>query len=229
MDNSIRIHTLVFDLDDTLFAEREFVLSGFRAAGDWARQVLGISGLTETTTRLFESGCRALVFDKALAELNVEATPETVAKLVAAYRGHEPVLHLLPDAQSTLQWASTCFRLALISDGLLDVQRRKVAALRLEGVFSTVVLTDVWGRAHWKPSRRSYLEVMRCLPGPSGGYVYIGDNPQKDFIGARAVGWHTVRIRRIGAEHSNDDASPAEAADREISTLLDLKLFLRPV
>ena len=36
------IHTLVFDLDDTLYLEREYALSGFRAVGDWLRQTRGL-------------------------------------------------------------------------------------------------------------------------------------------------------------------------------------------
>ncbi len=229
MDKRFRTHTLVFDLDDTLFAEREFVLGGLRAAGDWASEALGISGLTEAATKLFESGRRALIFDEALAQIEVKATPELIAKLVSVYRKHEPVLHLLPDAQAILKWASTCFELALISDGFLEVQQRTVAALGLENIFSTIILTDAWGRAHWKPSRRPYDEIMRRMPGPPDGYVYVGDNPRKDFIGARAVGWHTVRVRRVGAEHCDDGASPTEAADREITSLLDLKLLLQPI
>ena len=37
---------LVFDLDDTLYPEREFALSGFRAAGRWAAAELGVEGST---------------------------------------------------------------------------------------------------------------------------------------------------------------------------------------
>ena len=40
MSNADRwpVHTVVFDLDDTLFAERDYVLSGFRAVDEWIRR-----------------------------------------------------------------------------------------------------------------------------------------------------------------------------------------------
>ena len=50
---------LVFDLDDTLYLERDFARSGFAAAGDWLQQELGIGGFAETGWRIFEAGDRA--------------------------------------------------------------------------------------------------------------------------------------------------------------------------
>jgi len=47
---------LVFDLDDTLYPERQFALSGFAAAGSWAEAELGIAGLAADMTRLLAPG-----------------------------------------------------------------------------------------------------------------------------------------------------------------------------
>ena len=47
---------LVFDLDDTLYPERQFALSGFAAAGRWAEAELGIAGLAADMTRLLDGG-----------------------------------------------------------------------------------------------------------------------------------------------------------------------------
>ena len=47
---------LVFDLDDTLYPERQFALSGFAAAERWAQSSLGLMGLAGDMTRLFRSG-----------------------------------------------------------------------------------------------------------------------------------------------------------------------------
>jgi putative hydrolase of the HAD superfamily len=45
---------LVFDLDDTLYPERQFALSGFAAAGRWAEAELGLGGLAEDMARLLD-------------------------------------------------------------------------------------------------------------------------------------------------------------------------------
>ena len=42
---------VIFDLDDTLYAERDYALSGFRAAGRWARDALGVVGLEAEMAR----------------------------------------------------------------------------------------------------------------------------------------------------------------------------------
>ncbi|MDB5525364.1 MAG: putative hydrolase of the superfamily, partial [Rhizobium sp.] len=38
---------LVFDLDDTLYLERDFARSGFRATGDWLKNTMGIDSLAQ--------------------------------------------------------------------------------------------------------------------------------------------------------------------------------------
>ena len=50
---------IVFDLDDTLYLERDYVLSGLGAVGRWARNALGIDGLGEMMRARFEAGWRS--------------------------------------------------------------------------------------------------------------------------------------------------------------------------
>jgi putative hydrolase of the HAD superfamily len=118
--------------------------------------------------------------------------------------------------------------MALISDGYLGVQEVKARALSLDRWISVRVFTDAMGRDHWKPSPWAFQEVMRRLPGEPSGFVYVGDNPRKDFIGARAVGWKTVRVRWPGCEHSGAEAPAEHAADLELSSLLGLKALVAP-
>ena len=58
---------LVFDLDDTLYPERQFALSGFSAASTWAEAELGIAGLAAEMTRLLDGGHLGALFKIALA------------------------------------------------------------------------------------------------------------------------------------------------------------------
>ena len=74
----------------------------------------------------------------------------------------------------------------------------------------------------------AYRRVMQHFPGPAGGYVYVADNPRKDFLAPRALGWRTLRVRRPGGEHAGCTAAPQEAAEREIASLLELDELLRP-
>ena len=107
-------------------------------------------------------------------------------------------------------------------------QRRKIRALGLEQFISCRVITDELGREFWKPSLEPYRRVMAQFPGPAEGYVYIGDNPRKDFIGARQLGWRTVRVRRAEGEHADYQPIATEAAEAEIVNLLSLRQLLSP-
>ncbi|QYM77508.1 HAD family hydrolase [Horticoccus luteus] len=215
-------------MDDTLFAERDYVLSGFRAAGAWLVRERGVAGFAEEAQRLFEAGRRGRIFNEALATLTESKTDSWVAELIAVYREHQPQLRLLPEAESFLIWARPRFRLALVSDGFLAVQQRKAHALGLAQWMDHLVFTDQWGRESWKPAQRGFEEVVRLNPGDAEGYVYVADNPRKDFIAPRALGWKTVRVRRSGGEHAAYEPTADEAADQEIDSLDALGALLKP-
>ena len=213
------IPVLVLDVDDTLYAEGEFVRSALRAAGANARAVLGVAGLVETAVRLFEAGRRGDLFQATWAELKaVPVTAEQVAGLVRVYREHRPeILSWYADAEAFVRgYRAGGGRLAVISDGYLPTQRHKVEALGLLELASPVVLSEELGREHWKPSPRPYQAVMDAF-APGTSFVYIGDNPLKDFVSAKELGWATVRVRRRGGEHSFKEPPDARhAADIEV-------------
>ena len=143
---------LVFDLDDTLYPEREFALSGFRAAGRWAAAELGIDGLDAEMTRLLDDGHLGKLFTIALAEKAPSHTPEQLAGLLEAYRNHEPQLVLFEDAAWALSHFADKARLGMITDGTHAMQARKVAALGIAPRFQEIVYTHaLGGREFSKP------------------------------------------------------------------------------
>lgn len=217
------IHTLVFDLDDTLFTESDYVRSGFEAAGAWFERTFGVAGFSERAWELFAAGRRGRIFDEACAALGVKPEPAQISAMIGVYREHRPSLGFLPDAREALQWATHArFGLALVTDGYLGVQQRKAEALELNKVIPVQVFTDVWGREGWKPSPRGFQEIMCRCPGAASGFAYVADNPHKDFIAPKALGWRTVRIRRTAGEHGSYEATRREAAEREIASLTEL-------
>jgi putative hydrolase of the HAD superfamily len=220
------VHTLVFDVDDTLYPERDYVLSGFKAVDAWLAARQNVSGFYACAERLFSAGCRGRIFDEVLAELGRSEAPEWAPGMLAVYRAHKPTIALTEEAVDILAWSKQRFQLALISDGYLDVQREKAVALGLSGWIACQVFSDEWGREAWKPSERPFREVMARLPGEPSGYVYVADNPRKDFIAPRRLGWKTIRFQRTGGEHSDYKARPEEAADRDIVSLRQLKEIL---
>jgi len=208
-----RWQAVVFDLDDTLFAERDYVLSGFQAVAAWAETHLHIpcgQGFAELTN-LFEEGVRGVTFDRWLAMHNLSA-PALTARLVQVYREHEPALAPFAGIPELLDRLRRRCRVGLLSDGYLSVQQAKLRSLGLEACFDAVVFSDTWGRAAWKPSTTPFAAVLRALGTEASQAVYVGDNPVKDFLGARRNGLSGIRLRHTVGEHAHLDPPTAEHA-----------------
>jgi putative hydrolase of the HAD superfamily len=105
---------------------------------------------------------------------------------------------------------------------MASMQRSKMAALGLVAWFDPIIYTDDWGREHWKPSVRAFEHALALVDVAPRQAMYVGDNPGKDFIGARRLGMATVRVVRPATEHGHRQADAGYEADYEIVTLDEL-------
>lgn len=215
------LRAIIFDLDDTLYPERAYVFSGFQAVAVWAEEHLGIpvaQGLAELR-ELFESGVRQYIFNRWLESHGLQPD-HWVAQMVRVYREHQPHIAPYPEVPGLLHRLRLRYHLGLISDGYADVQKRKLASLRLLDFFDILVFTFEWGPEAWKPSSRPFEIVLEELGIIGSEAVYVADNPTKDFLGARRTGMWTVRVSRPDGLYSHLQAPSSEyAPDIEIETL----------
>lgn len=213
---------IVFDLDDTLYLERDYVESGLRAVGAWAGRQCGIEGLASVMLQLFRAGARGHIFDEALALLQRPFSSALIARMLNVYRQHSPEISLSADAARLLSRRPPYTGFAIITDGFLDAQKRKLRALGLtRGIVDIAICTDRWGRADWKPSSRSFDHVQAFFGLEAHKFIYVADNVTKDFVAPARLGWSTVQIKR---QHSlaADRFAPGTPADRMISSFDDL-------
>ena len=183
-----------FDLDDTLVSERSYVESGLRAAGRRLDAIAGAVGSGEWLVAEWRRTRGRDVLQRRVA--SVGADPGCVAELVQAYREHHPEqLALREGAREVLEAiVARGDRLSIVSDGNLGEQHRKWSALGLALPFVPVVFTDERGRERWKPHPWGFEAVMAAAPA-AAGFVYVGDNAEKDFIAPNRLGWTTVELR----------------------------------
>ena len=226
MSDGMRKPCVVFDLDDTLFLERDYVRSGFAAVGQWVRENFGVRNFANVAWSLFERGHRGSIFDISAKVVDLPQTPDVIHAMVAIYRSHLPQISLLPDAAKCLARFRDIALLALITDGPLDSQRQKVRVLQLEPMFELIVFTGAWGSGFSKPHARAFELVQSRLRPADGCYIYVADNPSKDFIAPTALGWNTVRVRRQHGLHAMRDARRHEAATLEMPDLQRLYHFV---
>ena len=220
------IKVLVFDLDDTLFPEGEFVRSGFQTVGAWMLNKYSVAGFFEVAWKFFKDGKRGKIFNLTLEQLGVEYGPLMIQELLQIYREHKPTLSLYNDAQWAINYFKKDKQLGIITDGYLITQRNKVEALKIEANFDTIIYSDLYGRKNWKPSPVPYLKVMELTGCKGAECIYIGDNPRKDFVTANNLGWMTVRIFRQGGEYSSITPERRYDADLKITSLFELKEIL---
>jgi putative hydrolase of the HAD superfamily len=207
-------HLVAFDLDDTLYPEREFVQSGFTAVAQHLADlgIIDAESFFHTATSLFVAGARGNIFNLALERLAVAFQGERIGELVRVYREHLPQIRPFTDSTNlliSLKEKGTV--LALISDGPFQTQQNKLRALGLECYFDHLVFTGAHGEDWGKPSPRAFLEVMEQSQVPAAACVYVADNPRKDFVGPNRLGWHTIRVReKIGVYYSENPPSGGE-------------------
>ena len=89
--------------------------------------------------------------------------------------------------------------------------------------FSVVVFSDQFGRCNWKPSARPFLAVQQTLGIDPGRVVFVADNPKKDFLGARGVGWRSIRFRHGAGEYAHLEPKTLDhCPDRTVRNLHEL-------
>jgi putative hydrolase of the HAD superfamily len=222
---------LVFDLDDTLYAERDFAVSAFAAAGRWAAATHGIAGLDQDMTALLDQGHLGQIFSMALAARLPDHAETDLAALHHLYLSHAPdALPLFDDAKRALDHFSerADVKLGLITDGTATVQAAKIKALKIGHWFQHVILTGALGanRAFHKPHPLAFEQMQAHLAETGDRMIYVGDNPAKDFQAPNRMGWTTVRIDRPGHRHLNihrgATALPDGAAHHVIASLDEL-------
>ncbi|MGA2111910.1 MAG: HAD-IA family hydrolase [Anaerolineales bacterium] len=220
---------IAFDLDDTLYPEAQFVRSGFRAVAGWADRVLGISepiGLAELQA-YFDAGIHDRVFDLWLEERGLPPDP-WVPVMIRVYRTHVPRIGMYPGARECLvRRRAAGFRIGLVTEGYALVQKAKIGALKLDQLIDVVVISDEDSRAEWKPSLRPFQRLVEGSGAAPERVLYVGDNPAKDFLGARDLGLATVRMRIPGGLHySEEPPSARHAADWEVANFPELEELL---
>ena len=113
---------VIFDLDDTLYSEKQYVRSGYKAVS----KRLGNEIFADKLWKYFEKGKPAI--DELLNEMNCE---DKKAECLEAYRFQEPNICLYDGVREMLERLKQNYKLGLITDGRPEGQKAKIKALRL--------------------------------------------------------------------------------------------------
>lgn len=184
------LEAVVFDLDDTLYREKDYVRSGYRAVAAGFPQV---ENMAQKLWIAFEQRMPAI---DVVLEAEGLATPENKEKALQLYRSHLPQLVLHPGVEQLLRRLAQQKKLGLITDGRPEGQRAKIQALDIAGFFEKIIITDELGGPEYrKPNERAFRLMQQMLDVPFEKMVYIGDNQKKDFIAPLALGMQVIHFK----------------------------------
>lgn len=193
-DQSVCIHEcnsdikgVIFDLDDTLYSEKEYVKSGFRAVSDY----LG-GGYEEKLWSFFMNGERAI--DELLKTIHKSIERD---KVIDVYRNHIPQIQLYEGVKDLLKYLrSKKIKVGIITDGRPIGQRNKINALGLTNLIDDVIITDELGGIQFrKPNDISFRIMQNRMRLSFEQIVYVGDNPNKDFQAPKQLGMKCMYVK----------------------------------
>lgn len=220
------IKVLIFDLDDTLYYEKEYVLGALKNVAQYLGDKYDRNPeyLNNRMVHILDEQGRGKIFDIVCHENGFN---EDISVLVDIYRNSKPKLSLYDDSVDFINWAKiNGYNLGIITDGCAKVQRNKIQSLGLEKMVDNIIISDELGREFWKPNKTCYINMSDHFNVNANECLYVGDNPNKDFIGAKELGMKTVRIIRKKGDHINTFLDDAHEADYIIRDLFELKDLL---
>ena len=216
------IRALIFDLDDTLYPEIDFVVSGYQAVAGHAAATFGLDPdrLLANMVETLEQQGRKRVFPVLLESF--PAITLSIPELVALYRQHPPDIRLYPGYPRLLENLACRYPLGIITDGWPQVQRQKVRALGLDRVMDRVLYTWDYGSEKEKPHPLPFRLMLQWLHAEPASSLFVGDNPEKDGRGALAAGMqyaHVDSCSGLGTRLGSRERDPAELRIRSLHQL----------
>ena len=182
------LDAVIFDLDDTLYSEKEYVKSGYQQI---AVVLSEVENVAEKLWCLFEEKQPAI--DELLKRENIQSE-EIKQKCLHAYRYQIPEIHLYEGVREMLaELRKKGLKLGIITDGRPEGQRAKLQVLGLEPMVDYIIVTDELGGIECrKPNSIAFESMREKLAVEYSKMCYVGDNIKKDFIAPEKLGMRSI-------------------------------------
>lgn len=181
------IDVVIFDLDDTLYLEKDYVRSGYNAI---AKEYPNIENFAGKLWCAFLDGQKAIDY-----VLEKERLLSEKDNCLSIYRSHKPTIYLLPGAKEMLIRIKAVKKLGLVTDGRVEGQNAKIIALDIEKLFDKIIITDELGGIEYrKPSTKAFELMKEYFSSDYKKMCYIGDNLKKDGVAPDKLGMRFIHF-----------------------------------
>ena len=234
-DKLMTYQWLLFDADGTLFdydrAERNalqnaFVQHGYPFKKEYLaeyRRVNHAIWLEFEQGQIDQVTLRTRRFELLFQAINLKADPREFSPAYLANLAEGT--YLIDGAVETLELLSGNFNLAIITNGLKEVQRPRFRRSAINGYIKTIIISDEVGVA--KPDPKIFDIAFAQMNQPAKNQVLIiGDSLTSDIQGGRNYGIDTCWFNPAGKQNDHQIASTFEI--RRLAELLKLLEKLEP-
>ena len=224
------IKAVIFDLDDTLISEHQYIDSGYSHVSHLLSNRLNqdSESINFILKDLFNKSPKN-VFNRLYDWLEIKYTNEMILDLVEEYRNHEPVIDFYDDVIPCLEALKhRKIMTGIITNGYAEAQNQKLKVIRGFDHFDEIIIADELGREYWKPHPKTYELMSAKLKVAYSKMMYVGDNMTKDFVAPNKLGMKTVHIKRPEGIYSDlfDSYGRDFQAEYSITSLKELLGFL---
>ncbi len=189
---------VVFDLDDTLYNEIDYLKSAYRHIANTINPAIENNIYTDLLNW----------YNQGLNPFShlIEKYPTTLSvnQLLDLYRFHTPQIKIHAEAFDFIQWLiKQEIPMGLITDGRSITQRNKLQSLQITELFTDIIISEEFGSE--KPDKNNFLYFAKRYPGKT--FTYIADNTKKDFIAPRELNWQMICLLDNGNNIHKQDLS----------------------
>lgn len=218
------LKAIVFDLDDTLYdQQRPFQQALFSVWNDPAVSGHVLTDLFKVFKHMNDRVAKieTLTMNHVFSCLNDVLVKHDLPTLTNSvwlafcdrYHAEAQKIRLFTDIQAQLPLLKGHYELGVITNGESNTQTEKLSHLDIKRWVDkeNVVISDEVGLR--KPDPRIFTHFNRQMNIQPQEVVYIGDNFEKDMVGAKQAGWHAFWFNHRHLDMPQSDFIPDQTVD----------------
>ncbi|MDR0603977.1 MAG: HAD hydrolase-like protein [Bacteroidales bacterium] len=190
---------IIFDLDDTLYPQIEYTRQCLLYSSSLIAKISNRnqSEIEHILNHILENkGIEYRhIYNDLFEQISFDGMPY-LKDILAKFWQCQPILQLYESTYDVLNELKGKFILALLTDGYEKTQEYKINNLQIRHFFDSILITDSLGVKNRKPSVIPYSVMLNNINIPACNCIYVGNDPNKDFVGAKQLGLKTIRINQ---------------------------------
>jgi HAD superfamily hydrolase (TIGR01549 family) len=202
----ILINTIVFDADGTLYDETHAKIKAELLTAEFISNKSNVSleliyntfrevkdQITSDFIGMPDRNDRKKWYEETLQRIGViSITKEEASEYYwqIIYHNIKPYFDLM----YVIPKLAKNYKLFILTDELLEIQRKKLDRLGLKNFFVKVISSDQIGET--KPSQKLFNYALNMVGELPSDVIIVGDNPSKDIRGGNSIGMHTAWLKR---------------------------------